>query len=215
MASMSAATDEDIYNEIFDAILAQKLQPGARLGEEDLARLFGVSRTKVRHALAKLTQDWVVQSRRNHGATVAAPTRAESRQVIALRLMIEPAMVRDLAGSVTEVGVLALRRHVASEHEARQAGDTAALIRLTGAFHLLLAELHGNPLVVRILREAEALLCLSILSYGRPGGSSCLPDEHANLIEALAAGQGETASALMTHHLHHVADGMDLGDRPI
>src|SRR5450631_384075 len=50
-------TDLDIYDRIFKAILARRLLPGARLGEEELAGLFGVSRTKVRNAIIRLAQD--------------------------------------------------------------------------------------------------------------------------------------------------------------
>lgn len=204
------ATDQDIHDRIFSAILARRLHPGARLGEEELARLFGVSRTKVRHALAKLVQDGVVQVRRNHGASVAAPTRAEARQVMEFRGMVEPALAAALARACPPGAANALRRHVAEEQAARAARDDGRLVRLTGEFHLRLADLHGNALLARTLREAEALTCLSILSYGRPNAAACLPDEHGRILAAIVAGDADQAAKLMRHHLHHVAAEMDL-----
>lgn len=203
-------TDQDIHDRIVDAIFGRRLQPGARLVETDLASLFGVSRTKVRNAIAKLTQDGIVQARRNHGASIVSPTRAEARQVIAFRCMVEPPLAAALA-TIRPAGALpALRRHLTAEQAARRAGDGARLIRLTGEFHLLLATLHGNALLIRALRDAEALLCLSIVSYGRADSVACLPDEHTRIVAAIGAGDEEAAAALMRAHLLHVEQGMDL-----
>lgn len=208
----AAPTDHDIHGRIFGAVLSRRLQPGMRLVEEELARLFGVSRTKVRHALAMLAQDGVVEVRRNHGASVTAPTRAQAREVLELRRMIEPPLAEALARAPAKDGVTALRAHLAAEQAARAAGDDAGLIRLTGEFHLALARLHGNALLTRTLREAEALLCLCILSYGRPGASACLPDEHGRILDAIEAGAVEAAGNLMRHHLHHVEAELDLAE---
>ncbi len=213
-ATAQRPTDQQIYARIYDAILARRLQPGARLGEEELARLFDVSRTKIRAAIVKLAQDGVVQTRRNHGASVTAPTRDQARHVMEFRRMLEPPVAASLART-RPAALAGLRPHIEAEHAARAAQDDPALIRLTGEFHLRLAELHGNDLIIRSLREAEALTCLSILSYGRPSASACLPDEHARILAAIEAGSAETAAGQMLQHLDHVADGMDLIDPEI
>lgn len=211
-ATAAKPTDQDIQDRIFEAILARRLRPGAPLREEELAQVFGVSRTKVRPAIAKLAQAGLVQVRRNHGATVAAPTRQEARHVLELRGMIEPPVAAALARACPAGAIKELRRHVARERAARRAGDDAALVRLTGEFHLRLADLHGNALLARSLREMEALTCLSILSYGRPNAAACLPDEHGRIVGAIEAGDGDAAGALMRHHLEHVAAEMDLAE---
>ena len=208
-ATAPKLTEQDIHDRIYDAILARRLQPGARLGEEELARLFGVSRTKIRGAIAKLAQDGVVQTRRNHGASVTAPSRAEARHVIEFRRMLEPPVAAALARSQPP-RLSDLRPHLDAEHAARKARDDGTLIRLTGEFHLKLCALHGNALICRSLREAEALTCLSILSYGRPSAAACLPDEHDRILAAIEAGAADEAARLMLHHLDHVAQGMDL-----
>ena len=211
-ASGAKPTDQDIQDRIFEAILARRLRPGAPLREEELAQLFGVSRTKVRPAIAKLAQAGLVQVRRNHGATVAAPTRQEARHVMELRAMIEPPVAAALARACPHAAIQALRGHVVREHAARTKADHAGLVRLTGEFHLRLADLHGNLLLARSLRDMEALTCLSILSYGRPNAAACLPDEHERILAAIEQGDADAASCLMRHHLEHVAAEMDLAE---
>ncbi len=202
-------TEGDIYTCIFTALLSRRLQPGMRLGEDELATAFGVSRTKIRSALARLAQDGVVELRRNQGASVAQPSEELTRHVFALRSLVEPSVARDLAGQRGRGSLAALRRHLRLENDARKAGRDADLVRLTGAFHLMLAEKAGNPLVVRLLRELEAMTCLAILRFAPTAVAACPHNEHAALVGAIAAGDQDQAALLMRDHLDHVLSGLD------
>jgi DNA-binding GntR family transcriptional regulator len=211
-AGRAAPSDQDIHARIFDAILSRRLPPGAHLGETQLAELFGVSRTKVRQALTRLAQDGVVEHRRNQGAHVTIPSAAQTRHIFEVRHMLEPAVAASLATHLKPAGLKRLRQHMAAEQAAQgQDEDDASrreaeLIRLTGVFHLLLAELHGNPLILRALRDLEALSCLAILHYAPVNAATCLLHEHAAIVEALAAGNSNHVAALMATHLDHVAE---------
>lgn len=207
--AVSPPTESEIYARIFSALLSRRLQPGMRLGEDELATAFGVSRTKVRSALARLAQDGVVELRRNQGASVAQPSEALTRHVFALRLLIEPSVARDRAARRGRGSLAALRRHLRLENDARKAGRDADLVRLTGAFHLMLAEKAGNPLVVRLLRELEAMTCLAILRYAPTAVAACPHNGHAALVAAIAAGDPDQAAILMRDHLDHVLSGLD------
>jgi DNA-binding GntR family transcriptional regulator len=202
--SRAPASDQEIHDRIFDAILSRRLPPGARLTEMQLAELFGVSRTKVRQALARLTQDGVVEHRPNQGARVVIPSAALTRQVFELRAILEPAVAAAVAREGRAGDIARLRRHIAEERAAREAGDEAALIRLSGEFHMLLAELQANPMMIRMLRELEALTCLAILHYAPTGHAACLMHEHAAILQALADRDEDRAAALMREHLTHV-----------
>jgi DNA-binding GntR family transcriptional regulator len=61
---------ERIYNTIRDRICLIEYEPGARLGEEELAREFGVSRTPVRRVLARLESEGLLESRHGVGTFV-------------------------------------------------------------------------------------------------------------------------------------------------
>ena len=158
-------TDQDICDRIYAAILARRLQPGARLVEEELARLF--------------------------------------------RYMLEPPLAAALARTTPD-SAATMRPRMEAELAARAADDNAALVRLTVEFHLRLAELQGNALVLRALHKDEASTCLFILGYGRANTAACLPDEHERILAAIADGDEHASSALMLHHLHHVTAELDL-----
>lgn len=202
-----------IYERIVAAVSEHRLHPGTKLVEERIAAIFAVSRTIVRQALTRLAQDGIVIVRPNRGACVAAPSRREALHVFEARRLIEPPLAARLAREAAPRAIARLRRHVEKEHAARARSDRRALIRLTGEFHLLLATLAGNDVLQRMLRELEAMTCLVILLYDRPGATACLPNEHDTIIDAIEAGDARRAARAMREHLVHVEAGLDLAGR--
>ena len=68
----------------------------------------------------------------------------------------------------------------------------------------MLAEMTGNSLLLRYVHEVSSRCSLILAIYGRPHSSECAVSEHRQLIEALRAGDGARAAALMDHHLQSV-----------
>lgn len=204
--------DEDAITErILAAILEHRLAPGTKLGEDRLAGIFGVSRARVRRVLPRLAHEGVVRLEPNRGAFVAQPTVNEAREVFEARRLIEPGIVERLVqrGDLRTITVR-LRQHVAAERRARAAGDTRSIVRLSGEFHILLADLGGNALLAKTMRELASLTCLIIALYDKPSVPACLGEEHGELVDALAAGEGARAIKLMAQHLDHVEENLDL-----
>lgn len=202
-------SEQVIRARILQAIFERRLPPGEKLTEDRLAELFGVSRTVVRQALARLAQDGIVELHPNRGAFVAAPSRADARHVLAARAVVEPEIAAD-ACSCDSHALTRLRGHILMEDRARAEGDRAALVRLTGEFHVTLAEAAGNPVFVRLLTELHALSSLAILLYARGEHAACPPHEHGDIVAAIERGDAGEASRLMREHIAHVAAEMDL-----
>lgn len=206
------AVDEDaIYERILSAIFEHRLAPGTKLGEDRLAAIFGVSRARIRRVLPRLAHEGVVRLEPNRGAFVTQPSVSEARDVFEARRAIEPAIVERLVqrGDLRPT-IVRLKQHVAAERRARAARDTRSIVRLSGEFHILLAELAGNVLLARTMRELATLTCLIIALYDKPAVPSCLGEEHAELVDALAAGDAARAIKLMIQHLNHVEENLDL-----
>jgi len=128
-----------IVHAVVEAIIEQRLPPGAKLAEDELGAAFGVSRTIVRAALRMLAQDRVVVIIPNRGAFVASPSVEEARQVFHARRVLEAALIKDAASNCTPADVARLRRHLDEEDAALARGDRPAAIRLSGEFHLQIA----------------------------------------------------------------------------
>jgi DNA-binding GntR family transcriptional regulator len=210
---MEPSTTSFIVDALTQAIAGQRLQPGTKLAEQKLADHFGVSRTLVRQALFQLEQKRLVQMEPARGAFVAAPTVEESRQVFAVRRMLEAEMTRAFAREVTPAKIKALREHVVREKAAVEGQDTAEGIELLGDFHVRMAELMGNEVLAQILRDLISRSSLITLMYQRAGAARHSQEEHVEIVRALAARDAGRAVKLMEEHLLHVEASLAF-DRP-
>lgn len=203
-------TVDEIYERIYIAILEHRLQPGTKLGEERMADIFGVSRARVREVLARLAHEQIVELFPQRGAFVAKPTTEQARDVFEARRLIEPAVLRRLIDTLTPDKVARLRQHQELETDARRRNDKRAVIRLSGEFHTLAAELAGNSALARSMRELCMLTCLTIFLYDAPTAQSCRHDEHEMIIDAVAKRDHARAEKLMLDHLDHIESSLQL-----
>jgi DNA-binding GntR family transcriptional regulator len=203
---------EAIYRSIFDAVMDQRLPPGAKLVEEQLGAIFEASRTLVRSALHALAQDHIVTIERHRGAFVCAPTIADAEDIFFSRKVVEAALAREAARKADAARVADLRGLLADEREALRRGERRKAIRLSGEFHIAVAAICGDGALTQFLRGLVLRSSLVIALYGRSAASACGHDEHAAFLDALAAGDGERAARLMAEHLDHVFRDLALAE---
>lgn len=209
----AAAPDEGVYSAIHEAILDHRLPPGTKLKEIPLAELFGVTRSVVRKALARLAHERVVELRTNRGAIVASPSVEESRNLFSARLVIESAIVDLLARSITKAQVRELRALLQEENAAYQRGEVRSGLKLSREFHCVVARMAGNTVLTEFLEQLVARTPLVLLAYrGRSQHAGCANDEHAAITDAIAAGQAEKAVALLRTHLESLAGHLQLDE---
>lgn len=201
---------DEIHEKIYVAILEHRLRPGTKLGEEKMADIFGVGRARIREVLARLAHEQIVELVPQRGAYVARPTIEQARDVFEARRLIEPAVLRRLVDSLTPEKTQRLRQHLELEHDARRRGDKRAVIRLSGEFHTLLAELAGNSALARTMHRLCMLTCLTIFLYDAPTAQSCRDDEHQAIVEAVERRDRARAEAIMKHHLDHIEGSLQL-----
>jgi DNA-binding GntR family transcriptional regulator len=202
-----------IYRCIFDAVVDQRLPPGAKLTEEQLGAVFDASRTIVRTALQSLAHDHIVTIERHRGAFVSAPTIADAQDIFFSRRVVESAIALEVARKIRPDDVERLRALLADEREALGRGDRRVAIRLSGAFHMAIAMICGEGALTRFLAGLISRSSLVIALYGRGPASACGHHEHAALVDALAAADGPRAAALMAEHLEHIMGDLVLARR--
>ena len=193
-----------IHQRVLGAIVEHRLPPGTKLGEERLARVFGVSRTQIRQVIERLANDRIVTVVPNRGAFVSSPTVDEAREVFAARRVIEPDLIRQAVRAAKKEDIRRLREHVAQESAARAANDKRAIVRLSGEFHQLIAEIAGNRYLAKTLRDLETLTCLVIILYDAPNMPACPYHEHSDLVDTIEARDEQRAAEHMVEHLQHV-----------
>lgn len=205
---MPPTTTRTIAQALTRAIVEHRLHPGAKLGEQKLADHFGVSRTLVRQALFQLVQSRLVTLEPARGAFVSTPSVQEAHEVFAVRRMLESEMTRAFAAEVTPARIEALRAHVAAEQAALDGTDVGARTELLGDFHVRMAELMGNEVLAQLLSDLTSRCALILLMYQSASAAAHSHQEHARIVEALAARDAALAVRLMQEHLLHVEAGL-------
>jgi len=210
-APTEAQQEKRVHTALLDAVMSHRLPPGTRLVELPLCAAFGVNRSLLRRVLVRLANEKVVELNHNRGASVAQASAAETRQVFEVRRLLETALLNALE-PLPRRALDALRELVDDEQRAHEAGDAPRQIRLSGRFHLQLAQALGNAELVELLRGLVARTSLMIALYEAPGHSACAYDEHRQILAALARGDHAAAAESMAQHLHNCE--LKLRERP-
>jgi DNA-binding GntR family transcriptional regulator len=200
---------EGAYERIWSAIMDHSLPPETRLVEQRLCEIFGLGRTRLRQVLQRLAHERVVTLMPNRGAMVAKPSVREAREVFTARRFIETGIVQTFLDNANKTDIRRIRDHVEREHAAWKAADRRAALKLSGEFHLLVAEVAGNRILLDLLRDLVSRSSLIIAVYQAPSAPSCPPDEHRELVTALER-RLPRAVSLMAEHLDHVLTDLRL-----
>lgn len=194
------ASGDRVANAIASLIVKERFLPRQKLSEVHLAARLGVGRTLIREALRRLAFAGIVTLQRNRGAFVADPSLTEVQQAYAARRLIEGEIINDVCHYCTAHDIRALRNHLERQVEAQASGDRGRFVQLLTEFHSLLASLGENRLLESFVKQLAAKTSLAVLLYdGEP--PACAIEEHAALIDLLAAGNAQAARELMNRHL--------------
>jgi DNA-binding GntR family transcriptional regulator len=197
------ASPADIARRIVEAILAQRLAPGTRLGEQSLSLLFDCSRTLVREALVSLAARGIVTVSSRRGWYVVQPSHDEAREAFEARRVIEVGLIRR-GGRIDKVGVKRLREHLRDERAALKGPDVGQRSYLLGDFHVCLAECLGNQLLAETLRDFTARTTLIAMLYQSTHDAVQSCADHARIVDALVRGDAAEAERLMEAHIDQV-----------
>lgn len=193
--------DQAIYLVLSETLLSGRLGAGAKLGEQKLAGVFGVTRERIRKVLHRLGHERLIEVIPNRGAYVASPSLDDARQIYEARRIVEGGIAFRLAESLSVEQLDRLRQHFADEEGAHGRHDRADSIRLSGAFHVLLAGMTGNPFVLREMQELVSRTSMLVALLEHDGATGCGIDEHGSILKALESRNPAAAARTMIAHL--------------
>ncbi|WP_251049889.1 GntR family transcriptional regulator [Streptomyces sp. ISL-86] len=205
-ATPSAVTAADrVYRHVKQGVLDRRYEGGVLLTEGEVAEAVGVSRTPVREALLRLETEGLLKLYPKKGALVLPVSAQEIADVIETRLLVEeftvrravpapPGLLDRLAALVEEQ-----RRHAAE-------GDLAAVMAADRGFHAEIVRSAGNQILCRLydqLRDRQLRMGVALL-HAHPDRIERSLAEHAEILDALRAGDAETAAAAVRAHVGRV-----------
>lgn len=191
-----------VYSTLREYLRAGRIAHGQALQEAALAAQLGVSRTPVREALARLASEGLVVAE-GRSFTVPSLTMADIEEIYALRFLLEPEALREIADSKPDRKALApLRAGLDDMAAAHEAGDGAAFMEANYRYRDAWTALVPNKRLVRAIHlYAEHVRYLRAFTLDDPAVRAVVLKGLRRLSLALAAGDGEAAAQAMRVHL--------------
>ncbi|MFF8974840.1 GntR family transcriptional regulator [Streptomyces sp. NPDC014995] len=194
---------ERAYRAIRDRLVMLEIRPGAPINEGQLAQSLGVGRTPVREALKRLQYERLITTYPRRGTFATEVNITDLAHISEVRQELEPLAAAQAARRATATDratLTALRREL--ESAGPRGYDAAALMHLDLQVHRAVYAAAHNPYLedtlVRHDNLATRIWCLFIDRLSDMAGHV---DEHGPLIEAIVAGDPDTAARLARGHV--------------
>ncbi|RJL19945.1 GntR family transcriptional regulator [Paracoccus siganidrum] len=207
---METLTVEQIAERIWLSIAERRLRPGMRLKETELAEVFAVSRARVRQVLAMLERDGLVVIESHKGAVVAKPGVEDAKDIFHVRSAVEQRVLERLIGQLDAAKMVEMFEHVARERIANNSNNQREIIKLSGGFHVMLAEMAEAEFLCSLMRDLVSRTSLISAAFRDSNQHNCGPDEHELILLHLKNGDLQAAKKAMADHLEHVESALRL-----
>jgi DNA-binding GntR family transcriptional regulator len=191
-----------VRDHLRDEIVANRLAPGTRLQEEEIAAQLGISRAPVREALRLLAAEDLVTIAPRRGVVVRAMTPQEFLDAYQVREALEVLAVRLAVPRLSEEDLSALRRFNEEMRRCARAGDALGFFQANAAFHALIVERSTNERLRRMHEQlTNQMRRYRMRSLELRGGMERSLAEHAAIIEAMQRRDASAAAALLGEHI--------------
>lgn len=207
---MDVLSVDEMAERIWLSIADRRLRPGTRLKETELAEVFSVSRARVRQVLALLAREGLVVIESNKGAVVAQPSVTDAEDIFHIRAIVEQRVLERLVSNLDSGKLVEMFEHVAKERIANAHNNQREIIKLSGGFHTMLAEMANADFLTGLMRDLVSRTSLIMAAFRDSNVHNCGPDEHEQILLHLKSGDIDAAKAAMLNHLRHVESELNL-----
>ncbi|MFV0431309.1 MAG: GntR family transcriptional regulator [Alphaproteobacteria bacterium] len=193
-------------------IVTLKFKPSAMLSESNLAKYLGTSRTPVREALIRLSQEGMVEILAQRGSRVAAISVTSVRNARFVRLALESAIAKDLCkkDGLSPASYHELQALIFRQKEAADKGLPEEFMKLDDEFHQKISVASGRAAVWNLVeREKAQMDRVVFLSLFGTSDLNGLVAQHEQILDALNNKDCDKAEALLDVHFGAVLKAME------
>ena len=183
---------------LLDAIVSGELPPGSVIRDIELAERVGLSRTPVREALARLTEDGLVESKPHSWTRVTPLVQRDVRDALLVVRAMHELAVRLAVPVMTKADHQLMRAANKRFADALESGQIQAAIEADDELHGVPIEALGNRAIASTIeRQFPLIRRLERQRFGSLLGRRSIA-YHDQLIDACEDGDVETAVAITT-----------------
>ena len=193
---------DQIYQLIRTLVIIGQLRPGQPVNEVEIADQLGVSRTPVREAVKRLSDEGLINVYAQTGTFVADISRRELEEAYIIRNALELESCRRAAKVATTAHIQRLEGIIAVHQAAIHRKRYAEAIRLDDQFHRTIAEVNGLSMLWRAIDISKAQMDRGRhLSIPQPGWGEVTIVQHRAIVRGLSELDAEAAVDAMRQHL--------------
>ena len=214
-AKFSSPTSETIadgvYRRLRRDIVTNNLTPGTPISEKGRADIEGVSRTPVREAILRLTEEKLVEVVPKSGTFVARIPLSALPEAFVMRIALEQVTTKAAAQNATPKQISRLRQLISQQQQIARQADPQAFSIVDDEFHAEIARIGGYPGVWEVARLVKVQIdrCRR-LTLPIDGRMKVATEEHFAVVDAIEAGDPQNAASLMENHLSNLKLDIDL-----
>lgn len=199
---------EYVFERMENDILSGKYRRGETFTESKLSELFGVSRTPIREAIRRLEQENLIRITKK-GVEITGIDRRDIEDIYEIRERLEGLAAKRCAGVIAEDGIAALRETVDLQEFYAGKGMSEKVRDTDSAFHEAIYAMCGSSVYLSVLsslhRRIRKYRKLSLQDSARAVRAVA---EHREILDALAAHDGERAERLTARHIRNARDNI-------
>ncbi|WP_119389667.1 GntR family transcriptional regulator [Taklimakanibacter lacteus] len=204
----SADSGERAYKAIRKQLVEFKLKPDQRINEMALAKSLGVSRTPIREALNRLASEGFIALTPNRGFFFKALDIDALLDLYELRAMIECGAFTLMCERASDAERDRLKDFwdgVKADYRERDPDD---ILVLDEGFHLLIAELSGNPEIVNQLKAINARIrFIRRIQIQHVSHDFDMVNTHSQIVDAAMKRDVAAGTALLKSHIEMTVSG--------
>ena len=201
--------EEKVYLSLEEAILSGEYKRGDSLTEMSLCKKLGVSRTPVRSALHRLSEEGLIEILPNRGAIVVGMSDDDLADIYKIRIKLEGLASAMAAERMSDEEKAKLAESVELSEFYLGKGDVEKLKELDTAFHIIIYKASGNRMLSKILSELHRnIRSYRKLSLTVPGRLEKSIEEHKEILAAINSGDSAAADEITSRHIENAMNNM-------
>lgn len=199
----TASASSAVFYGIMNGLAKQKLVPGQRLVEVDLAEQYRVSRNSVREALQQLAAQGVVEILRNKGAAIRSLSLQETLEVLDVAERMTGLLAKSAAlGIASGKPATPIEQALAELKQAPQAENAQAFTRARRGLYRALLATSGSRELQRLFPTIQMPI---VYAQHRPSNLQQVRlNDYQTLCEAVLRGDAEAADQAGMRHVQNV-----------
>jgi len=203
----AATAASRIHSDLRAELVSLQRRPGEPISEAEIALAYGVSRTPVREAILKLSDEGLLEIFPQSGIFVSRIPVGELPEAIIIRKALEATTAQMAAERATASQILNLHSVLQRQREADAAGERDAFHQADETFHAAIADVAGYPGIWKLILQVKVHVDrYRRLTLPQTGRMAQVIAEHQAVLDAIEAHDAPRARAAMEFHLERLLD---------